>query len=151
MLDNRKRLTAGLVSLLLGLGAGGAAVGAAVDNLANGTSSETTVEDIIEGAIDFSSGPVQCEIVANTQNGRLMMETVVHSLIPINGTYSIKIASYGGGNRSSIQQGGAFAVDADDAVILGRQMFGNRGATYDVSLKVTADNKTVQCEESFEV
>ena len=156
MLNNRKNfsakiLSAGIVSLLVGLGAGGAAIGAAMDNLNESQTSQTSeavdVESDLEDQIDFSSGPVQCEIRTVEQNGALVLESIVHSLEPVNGIYRVKVASVGGSNRSSIQQGGYFSADEHQEASVGKMMLGNRGAVYDVSLSIEVDGETIGCEE----
>jgi len=139
MLSNRKILSAGVVSLLVGLGAGGVAIGAAMDNSNDSRASQpnaaSSIENVLDDQIDFSSGPVQCEIRTSAQNGALVLESIVHSLEPIDG------------NRSNIQQGGYFSADEHKEASVGKMMLGNRGAVYDVSLSIEVDGKTVRCDE----
>lgn len=151
MFSNSKRLTAAVVSLVMGLGAGSVAVGAALDNLANANSEDMSIGSIIDQSIDFSDGPVQCQIVADSKNGMVTLESVVHAQMQINGSYVLMIASQNGSNRSRVQQGGNFVADADQSAVLGKMMISNRGATYDVNLKITVDGQYMECSEKFEV
>ena len=151
MFKNNKRFAAAMASLVVGLGAGSVAVGAAVDNLANTNSSSMGVAAIIEDTIDFSDGPVQCQIVAEAHNGVMTLESVVHAQMPVNGSYVLMVASNSGGNRSRVQQGGNFAADLDQRAVLGKTMLGNRGGTYDVSLKISVDGQYMECSERFGV
>ncbi|HHS82099.1 MAG TPA: hypothetical protein ENJ68_01135 [Devosia sp.] len=148
MTNNGKMFAAGIMSLLVGLGAGGAAIGAATDPGANGADGQQAA---IEDQIDFSSGPVQCEIAVRKVNGVVMLENRVHTLEDISGTYSVRVSSYGNGNRSSIRQGGYFQAGADSAKVLGMMQLGNRGATYDIELSIEADGHALACNESFKV
>lgn len=150
MFKNNKRFAAALASLIVGLGAGSVAVGAAVDNLANSNTRPMSIGSIIEETIDFSDGPVQCQIIAQAQNGVITLQSIVHAQMPVNGSYVLMIASNSGGNRSRVQQGGNFAVDLEHAV-LGKTMIGNRGGVYDVSLKISVDGQFLECAERFEV
>ena len=151
MLRNRKILSAGMVSLLVGLGAGGAAIGAAMDNSNDGQTSQPnaapSIEVVLDDQIDFTSGPVQCEIRTSAQNGALVLESIVHTLEPIDGIYRLKVASVGGANRSNIQQGGYFSADEHKETNVGKMMLGNRGAVYDVSLSLEVDGETIGCNE----
>lgn len=151
MFRNSKRLTAAMASLVVGLGAGGVAVGAALDNLTNVNSVSMSIGSTIDQSIDFSDGPVQCQIIADSHNGMMVLENIVHAQMPTNGSYVLMIASQNGSNRSRVQQGGDFFVDADQAAVLGKMMLSNRGTTYDVSLKITVDGKYLECVEKFEV
>ncbi len=150
MIKNRKIFSAGMVSLLVGLSVGGVAIGAVMDRQADGSATQNSEETGIETAVDeldFSSGPVQCEIVADAKNGSLSLQSVVHTLEPVEGSYRLKVASVGGPNRSSIQQGGYFSADEHKETVLGKLMLGARGAVYDVSLSVVVNGKTIGCEE----
>ena len=118
--------------------------------LTQDNSNGTTISSIIEQTIDFSNGPVQCEIVANERNGTMVLESVVHSLESASGSYVLMVASQSGNNRSRVQQGGNFVVDADEAAILGKLMLNSRGATYDVSLKLSVNGRFVECVEKFQ-
>ena len=148
MTNNGKLFTAGILSVLLGLGTGGAAVGAAPDNLSRGDIGQSKTMD----QIDFSSGPVQCEIVARNNNGIVTLQNNVYTLEDISGSYSIEISSYGNygnANRSSIRQGGFFEVEAESAATLGMMRLGDRGATYRVDLSIQASGHSVSCAASF--
>ncbi len=150
MLSNRKILSAGVVPLLVVLGAAGAAIGAAMENSNENTIRTGTVaaiEELMDEQVDFTSGPVQCEIRTFVQNGALVLENIVHSLEPADGIYRVKIASVGGPNRSSIQQGGYFSVDEHKEARVGTMVLGKQGSVYDVSLSLEVDGKTVECNE----
>ncbi len=149
MLNRNKRLTAALVSLAIGLGAGSIAIGAAADGHQGGNADDMSVGSIIEDAIDFSSGPVQCQILASSKDGRMVLESVVHAEMPVTGSYVLQVASVGGPNRSRIQQGGNFAADLDEATTLNKLMLGSHGASYDVSLKLSVNGTFVECAEKI--
>jgi hypothetical protein len=85
--------------------------------------------------------------LTDAENGMLTLQSVVHSQIRVNGSYTLKIASVGGPNRSNMSQGGNFVTDENDAIVLGRLMLGGNGSTYDVNLKVTANGRTMECAE----
>ena len=129
MLDKHKRFSAGVLIVLAGLSAGGMAMGASQDE-----------------AMD---GPVRCEIKASTKNRMIMLESVVVADMSVTGTYQFKVKSAGGSGNSNIQQGGNFTAGPDAETVLGKVTLGNNGATYDVSLKVTADGETIECTERF--
>lgn len=133
MFSNHKRFSAGMVTLLLGLGAGGIAVNA----------HQTESDDV--ASID----PVRCEIQANTSRGMTMLESVFHAEDAVNGTYTFKVVKSGPSGSSNIQQGGSFAADANEAVTLGRVSLGGGNATYDVSLSVNADGTSFSCSDHF--
>ena len=149
MLNRNKRLTVVLVSLAIGLGAGSIAIGAATNADHDGNAGGVGIGSIIEDAIDFSSGPVQCQILASSKDGRVVLESVVHAEMPVTGSYVLQVASVGGPNRSCIQQGGRFSADLDEATTLNKLMLGSHGASYDVSLKLSVNGTFVECAEKI--
>ena len=126
MINSTKRIAARAVPLALGLGLAGFAISA--------------------GQAESTDGPVRCEIQANTQNGMVAMQGVVHADVAVSGSYRFRVASAGGGGNSKISQGGAFSAGPDDAVTLGNVMLGG-GGSYDASLEVTSNGETIKCAE----
>ncbi len=135
MLDSHKKFSAALLTVLLGLGAGGAAMGEGQDNLAVGS----TFPD--------ENAPIYCEIQTTTRGGMIALEGLVYSDTAIRGSYRFKVANAGHSGNSNIQQGGNFSVGPDDVVTLSRVTLGGRGAVYDASLEITADGETYECAE----
>jgi CsgH protein len=131
MFKNHTRLSAGMVTLLIGLGAGGIAVNASQN----------------ENETQIVADPVGCEILATTDNSMTTLQGAFHSDEVIAGTYLFKVVKASHSGRSNIQQGGNFAAEGGDNVTLGRVMMGGSGATYEVSLSVTAGGKTYECSD----
>ncbi len=148
MFEKRKSMIALAATVLLGLGAGGVSVGAALDTLSGdpGNHAATAQENERDETIDFSSGPVQCQILAETENGMMVVQPVVHTLEAVEGSYVMKITSRNGANRATIQQGGYFSAHIGDATVLGRMMLGT-GGTHDISLKIAAGELNIECAE----
>jgi hypothetical protein len=113
--------------LLLGLGVAGLAMGA--------------------GAASSSDEPLRCEIRANSMNGMIELQGVVHADVPVSGSYRFKVASAGGAGNTNMSQGGYFTAGPGEAAMLGRVMLGNAGAIYDATLEIESDGMTVECEE----
>jgi len=159
MSNNRKIFSAAMVSLFVGLGAGGVAIGAAMDNVADEVSSQSGTiltsqqsaneAETSKNQIDFANGPLQCEIISEAKNGSLELASVVHVLEAATGTYVLKVASVGGPNRSTIQQGGYFSADEHGQTTLGKVRLGARGAVYKVDLDVVVDGQTISCNEQI--
>lgn len=133
MLNNRKRITAGMIALLFGLGAGGFAVNA----------HQAESSDLLE--ID----PVACEIQATNSAGMMTLESVFRSEAAAHGTYRFKVVKSGNGGSSNIQQGGSFSVEPHETVTLGRVSLGGSGAIYDVSLSVDVDGEEYNCTQRY--
>ena len=127
MSNHHKRLLLPAASVLLGLGAAGFAMGA--------------------GAASSTDGPLRCEIQANSMNGMISLQGVIHSDVPISGSYRFKVASTGGAGNTNMSQGGAFTAAPGEAVMLGKIMLGNAGAIYDATLEIETDRMAVECEE----
>ena len=105
--------------LLLGLGVAGLAIGA--------------------GAASSSDEPLRCEIKAESMNGMISLQGVIHADVALSGSYRFKVESAGGGGNTNMSQGGAFTAGPGEEVLLGRVMLGNAGAIYDATL---ADENT---------
>tara|TARA_R110002020_G_scaffold57111_4_gene157532 strand:- start:506 stop:889 length:384 start_codon:yes stop_codon:yes gene_type:complete len=87
---------------------------------------------------------VQCEIVEHSQNDMRTIEALVTSPSPASGDYRLAIASRGNGNSSSISQGGAFTVPANETIAVGQMMIGD-DARYSVDFSITLDGRTIDC------
>jgi hypothetical protein len=127
MSSKQIRLSLRAVPLLLGLGAAGLAMGA--------------------GAASSSDEPLSCEIQADSMNGMIVLQGVIHADVPITGSYRFNVASAGGAGNTNMSQGGAFTAAPGEAVMLGKVMLGNAGAIYDATLEIESDGMAVECEE----
>jgi hypothetical protein len=90
---------------------------------------------------------VQCEIVEHSQNGMRTIEAMVTSPKPASGDYRLAIESRGGGNSSSISQGGRFTVPANQSIAVGQMMIGT-DARYSVDFSITLDGRTIDCTQN---
>ncbi|MCP4385211.1 MAG: hypothetical protein GY798_28010, partial [Hyphomicrobiales bacterium] len=89
-----------------------------------------------------SADSLSCEIQADTANGMMILQGVVHADAPINGSYRFKVA----GAATNISQGGAFTAAPGQAATLGKVMLGGH-AIYDASLQVSANGVTIVCDK----
>jgi hypothetical protein len=127
MFDKFKRFPLLAAPALIGLGAAGFAASAG--------QAGSTVE------------PVRCEIQATAANGMIALEGILHTDVALTGSYVFKVKSSGGGGSSNIQQGGYFTADPAHPATLGTVMLGNSGGTYNASLEITSNGKTLACSE----
>jgi hypothetical protein len=127
MSSKQIRLSLRAVPLLIGLGAAGLAMGA--------------------GTANSSDEPLRCEIQADSSNGMITLQGVIHSDVPLSGSYRFKVASAGGAGNTNMSQGGGFTAAPGETVMLGKVMLGNAGAIYDATLEVESDGMAVECEE----
>lgn len=127
MFDPHKRFALRALPLLLGLGAAGLAFGA--------------------GPALSTDEPISCEIQADSANGMIVLQGIVHADTAINGLYRLKVQSAGGSGNSNISQGGAFAAGPGQPAVLGKVMLGSHGAIYDASLEISANGVTIACDE----
>jgi len=97
------------------------------------------------GQANSSAGPLSCEIKATPANGALMLESVVHTATPLDGTYRFRVAS-AGGSSTNIQQGGGFSAGADRSTTLSRVTLAGSVA-YNATLEVNAGGVAVACKE----
>jgi len=123
MFDKRIRLIAGVMPLFLGLGGAGMALGA--DH---------------SGSV---AGPVRCEISADSVNGMITLKGIVHADVAVSGSYQFRVIGAGGSGSSNIEQGGGFSVGQGGTQTLGNVTLGV--GSYDASLTVIANGKTVRC------
>lgn len=136
MFSTHKKLTAGLISLAIGLSAGGYAASAHQSDITS--TGEIVIAD-----------PVRCELLADSENGRLELESVFHTDMTAQGSYRLQVASSGPSGRSRISQGGYFQANAGAPETLGRVMLGSHGTTYDVQLSVSIDGADYSCSERY--
>ena len=127
MFDKLNRFAFGAAPVVLWLGVAGFAMGA--------------------GQADSSTDPVRCEIQATAANGMIALEGVLHTDVALTGSYTFKVTSSGGAGSSNIQQGGGFAADPNQSTTLGTVMLGNSGGTYNASLEILSNGRTVACSE----
>lgn len=128
MFDRLNRFHIIAASVLVGLGAAGFA----------------TADGSPEAAL---GEPLRCEIVANPSGGMVALEGVIHTDMPISGSYRFRVVSSGGGGSSNIQQGGNFSAAPGEAATLGTVMIGNSGGTYRATLEIVANGKTIACTD----
>jgi len=129
MLSTHKRLSAGIITLLLGLGAGGAAVNA----------SQTSSND----------APVRCEIDVSTHNGIITLNGLVHTDLAIDGSYQFSVKGAGWSGSSNIRQGGDFTADPGDTITVAKVSLGANGARYIANLKIKADDTHIECSKTI--
>lgn len=127
MLNRYKRLSAGMITSLLVLGAGGMAVHAGQNNSDDGT--------------------IACEISATTNGNMTTLQGIVHTDEAVEGSYLFRVKSVSNSGSSSSQQGGEFVAEANGSVTVGNVTMGGNGIVYDVKLKVMANGDTIECAE----
>jgi hypothetical protein len=87
---------------------------------------------------------IQCGVLANTENGMLVLEGTLLSPTDVVGDYSFAFTSSGQAGSSNIRQGGGFSAAADAVTTLGRVTI-NAGSNYDVDFTVNANGQTLDC------
>ena len=92
-----------------------------------------------------------CEIKVTPQAGRVSLEAVARAERSLSGTYTLRIEQTGGSGNSSISQGGAFEVSADQDTSLGSVTLASRGSRYQAVLDVTLGGKSDRCTERVRV
>ncbi len=127
-----KLVSAATAALILGMGAA---------NVGNDTTRPITV----------SGEPVYCEILTNTSRGMTTLEGTLYTDGEISGSYRFKVKSAGNGGSSSISQGGEFHAGSDESVMLGRVMLSSEGTSFDATLKIKANGKTIKCSQHIGV
>ncbi len=90
--------------------------------------------------------PIYCQIKANTMSGMIMLENLVHTDAPIDGSYRFKLQSTDGSNSTNISQGSHFSAAPGSPAVLGRMML-NPGGTYQARLDVTVNGVSFTCAE----
>jgi hypothetical protein len=90
MFDKRTRLIAGVMPLVLGLGAAGMALGA--DRSGSG------------------DGPIRCEISTASADGMITLKAIVHADVAVSGSYRFRITGAGASGSSNVEQGGNFSI-----------------------------------------
>lgn len=123
MRNIRRTLALRTLPLLVGLSAAGFAIGAS-----------TTAS---------KAAPLHCEIQADSTNGMMVLQGVVHTDTALSGSYRFRVT----GAAANISQGGAFTAAPGQPATLGNVMLGNNGTPYDISLEVNADGVTILCDE----
>jgi len=122
-MTNRNGMLLGwAASVAIGLAAGGAAIGASQS---------------------ASDGPLSCGIEQSRSGGMVRLESVATSQTPASGTYSFKVRGPG----TDISQGGEFDAASGEKVTLGMVMVGGQGASYNATLEVKANGRTVTCAQ----
>ncbi|MCF6320943.1 MAG: hypothetical protein L3J32_04155 [Rhizobiaceae bacterium] len=132
MLLTYKLVSAATAALMLGMGAA---------NISGDITQEITV----------SNEPVYCEILTTTSRGMTTLEGVLHTDKEISGTYTFKVKSAGNGGNSNIRQGGEFHAEPDEAVTLGKVMLSSKGTSFDATLKISTNAKTIRCSQHIGV
>lgn len=122
MTHRNKMLLGWAASVAIGLVAGGAAIGAG----------QTA-----------SDGPLSCGIEQSRSGGMVRLESVATSQTSVFGTYAFKVR----GSGTDISQGGEFEAAAGETVSLGMVMLGAQGASYDATLEIRANGRSVSCSQ----
>lgn len=95
-------------------------------------------------ALAHSDAASGCEVLANPGNGGFTLAAIYHAEVSTQGAYRFSVQSAGGGNRTSINQGGGFSARAGETLTLGRINVGGASA-YDVTLTIDAGGQPVEC------
>ena len=127
MFDKLNRFPLAAAPLVLGLGVAGFAMA--------------------DGEAVPPAQPFYCEILAAPANGMIALEAVLHTDVALSGSYLFRVTSSGGAGSSNIQQGGMFSAEPDRPATLGTVMLGNSGGTYNASLEIQSNGKTVACSD----
>jgi hypothetical protein len=98
------------------------------------------------GMANVSTASDACGVVTSSQNGMLVIEGAVLSPVALDGYYQFRIQSSSGGGSSNISQGGNFTAAANQQTALGKVMI-NAGSNYNVDFTVTANGKTLDCDQ----
>ncbi len=141
MPHKQKKLVAVIATLFAAIGTAGFAMGE------NDVTSETgsTVRTEAGSEVEANHEPVRCEIQAIPDNGGIILEGLVHTESQIKGSYRFQVVTTSRAGNSNVSQGGYFSAGPDDPMTLGKVMVGNRGATYEINLEVTAGGETFEC------
>ncbi|WP_332686370.1 curli-like amyloid fiber formation chaperone CsgH [Devosia sp.] len=100
------------------------------------------------GMANSAASAVQCGIAASSERGMLALEGTVLSPVAMSGEYRFAIRSSSSGGSSNVSQGGYFTANANEATPLGKVLI-NAGSSYDVVFDVTADGKTLECDQDM--
>ncbi|MGE8106612.1 curli-like amyloid fiber formation chaperone CsgH [Allorhizobium sp. NPDC080224] len=102
-----------------------------------------------------NAGPIPssrlCEIKVTPQAGRVSLEAVARAERSLSGTYTLRIEQTGGSGNSSISQGGAFEVSADQDTSLASVTLASRGSRYQAVLEVAIGGRSDRCTERVRV
>lgn len=89
-----------------------------------------------------------CEILATPSGNGVALQGVFHADAKLQGSYKLAVSGTGGGNRSTINQGGQFAAPGAGTVPLGQVNVGG-SAIYAIDLTVTAGGTTHTCGGTY--
>jgi hypothetical protein len=123
MFDRKRRISAKIVGLGVGLAAIAASAGPATS----------------------TDAPLSCAIEATAAGGAIALESKVETDVALSGSYRFRVESAGYAGSTKFQQGGGFAAGPGNAVTLGRIMLGDASALYDATLEIAAAGTAVTC------
>jgi len=118
-----------IASLVAGLGLTGAVIGS----------------DHIEHSREE---PLRCEIQRISPGEMTSLQGVIETDKAVSGTYEFRVVSSGRGGQSNVRQGGAFSATSGGVVKLASIMVGGSGTSFDASLEITLNGKTIECSDS---
>ena len=93
------------------------------------------------------AAPIACEIVASRSGAATTLQGIVHADHAVQGSYSLRVASFGGGGSSTVSQGGVFEAGPDGTATLGTVMIG-AGAAYEATLTIDSQAGPAACSGS---
>lgn len=96
------------------------------------------------GMAKSDTDAVQCSTIEHTQHGMRTIEGTILSPRPVAGEYRFAVKSSSHGNSSTINQGGAFSVPANEAVSIGQVQI-NSAARYSADFSITLGGQTIAC------
>lgn len=95
-------------------------------------------------APDGKDGPLGCELRTATQNGRTVIEAVVHADRALRGTYRLDVEGGASADSARIRQGGEFDARPGAAETLGRVVLAS-GGRYEARLRLDAGRLAASC------
>lgn len=96
-----------------------------------------------------AAGPLACSIGASRSGGQIILKPSVRAARATDGSYSLRVSGSGGGNTSTIRQGGDFSLPAGGTAQLGSVSLSGGSATYAVTLDITAGAASTRCAASL--
>lgn len=94
--------------------------------------------------------PVRCELKLTRTPHGVQLEALAHAIHAVEGEYQLTVSKSGTGGTSDVSQGGAFAIKAQSASVLGSTEFGlEPGARLKARLILSGPNGQL-CAQSVE-
>ncbi|MBZ9938759.1 hypothetical protein LB518_20855 [Mesorhizobium sp. BR1-1-16] len=92
-----------------------------------------------------AAGPLACSIGESRSGGQIILAPSVRAARATDGSYSLRVSGGGGGNSSTIRQGGDFSLPPGGTAALGTVSLSGGNATYAVTLDITAGAASARC------